>query len=116
MNELALKQIVIDFHWMARRYADGRQSYATGLFNDHTRALLAMGIELNPTGDGTIWAKDSAGRAYDGLTDEEANMGHAHTFEPGNPKCFTCGFIIIDPVDPMRGSFCGDDDESDLHL
>lgn len=71
----ALRRIAADFHWMARRYADGRSSYVTGLFNDHTRALLAMGVELNPTGDGTIWARDAMGRAYDGLTDEEAAQG-----------------------------------------
>lgn len=71
----ALRRIAADFHWMARRYADGRSSYVTGLFNDHTRALLAMGVELNPTGDGTIWARDAMGRAYDGLTDDEAAQG-----------------------------------------
>lgn len=71
----ALRRIAVDFHWMARRYADGRSSYVTGLFNDYTRALLAMGVELNPTGDGTIWARDAMGRAYDGLTDEEAAQG-----------------------------------------
>ncbi len=70
-----LKVIARDLHWMARRYADGRQSYATSLHNDNTRALLAMGVALNATGDGTLWARDSAGRAYDELTDEEAAQG-----------------------------------------
>ncbi len=70
-----LSKIAKDLHWMARRYADGRQSYATSMFNDHTRKLLSMGIELNPTGDGTIWARDSMGRNYDHLTDEEAALG-----------------------------------------
>jgi hypothetical protein len=28
------RNIVRDIHWMARRYADGRQSYAVGMFND----------------------------------------------------------------------------------
>ena len=67
-----LVDIAQTFHWMARRYADGRMSYATSLFNECVRSLLAMGIELNPTQDGTIWARDSMGRAYDKLTDEEA--------------------------------------------
>lgn len=60
---------------MARRYVDGRSSYSTGLFNEHVRVLIKIGIELNYTGDDTIWAKDSMGRAYDGLTDEEASLG-----------------------------------------
>jgi len=71
----ALERIVVDLHWMARRYADGRASYATGLFNGHTRDLIRLGIHLNPTGDGTIWARDRMGRGCDGLTDEEAAMG-----------------------------------------
>lgn len=70
-----LERALIDFHWMARRYADGRQSYATSLFNDHTKALLALGIEFNETGDKTIWARDRDGRGYDGLTEQEANCG-----------------------------------------
>jgi len=71
----ALRCIAQDLHWMARRYANGRQSYVTSLFNDHTRTLLKLGVKLNPTNDGTIWARDAGGRAYDGLTDEEAAMG-----------------------------------------
>lgn len=71
----ALREIAKDLHWLARRYVDGRSSYATSLFNGHVRALLAMGVELNPTGDGTIWARDAMGRAYDHLTDAEAALG-----------------------------------------
>ena len=70
-----LTQIARDLHWMARRYADGRQSYVTSMFNEHTRSLLSMGVELNYTGDGTIWARDLMGRDYDKLTDEEAALG-----------------------------------------
>src|SRR5690606_19909199 len=71
----ALRRIVVDLHWMARRYVDGRTSYATRLFNDHTRALVALGVELNRTSDGTNWARDGMGRAYDGLSEEEAAQG-----------------------------------------
>lgn len=53
-----LIEIVKDFHWMARRYVDGRSTYAPSLFNDHVRALQQMGIELNPGSDNTIWAND----------------------------------------------------------
>lgn len=68
-------QMLIDLHWMARRYADNRQSYVTSMFNGITRELVAMGLKLNATGDNTIWARDAFGRDYDGLTDEEAAMG-----------------------------------------
>jgi hypothetical protein len=70
-----LEQIVVDFHWMARRYADGRQSYATSTFNRDTRSLLAMNIQLNPCAEGTIWARDGMGPQYGGLTEEEHNLG-----------------------------------------
>lgn len=70
-----LKNMCQELHWMARRYADGRRSYATCLFNDLTRILLHQGIDLNPTADGTIWARDGMGREFDKLTDEEAAMG-----------------------------------------
>lgn len=76
-----LEAIVADFHWLARRYADRRQSYATSLFNEHTRTLLRLGIPLNPTGDGTLWARDLMGRAYDGLTEEEAAQGQPDAWQ-----------------------------------
>jgi len=57
----ALLRVAHDLHWMSRRYADGRRSYAVGMFNDHTRSLLGLGVVLNPTGDGTLWAADGDG-------------------------------------------------------
>jgi len=69
-----LRVIARDLHWQARRYMDGRRTGAKQ-FNGHTRTLLSLGVPLNPTGDGTIWARDRDGRAYDGLTDEEAAQG-----------------------------------------
>ena len=54
----ALMHAAQDWHWMARRYADGRQSYAVGMHNGHTRTLIGLNITLNATGDGTLWAKD----------------------------------------------------------
>lgn len=68
-------ELVRDLHWMARRYADGRASYATSTFNGHTRTLLALGVSLNLTGDETIWARDAMGRGCDHLTGDEAAMG-----------------------------------------
>jgi hypothetical protein len=37
------RQIVRDIYWMARRYADGRQSYAVGMFNDAVRKAYDAG-------------------------------------------------------------------------
>lgn len=66
-----LREIVRDFHWQARRYCDGRMTYVTSLFNEHTRSLLALGVDLNDD-NGQVFARDGMGRSYDGLTDEEA--------------------------------------------
>lgn len=41
-----LTSIILDIHWMARRYADGRQSYAGGMFNRAMDEALALGIPL----------------------------------------------------------------------
>lgn len=71
----ALRKIVVDLHWMARRYADGRMSTAPEMFNDAVKALLAMGIKFNKTFDQIIWARNSMGRRYDGLTNAQATPG-----------------------------------------
>lgn len=65
-------------HWMARRYADGRQTYAAMTFNKVTRPLLAAGVVRRPEDhpDGTVWARDGSGnRQCDGLTAVEAALG-----------------------------------------
>ena len=40
----ALRRIVRDLHWMARRYCDGRISTVASTFNEHTRALLGLEV------------------------------------------------------------------------
>lgn len=70
-REEALERIVRELHWMARRYADGRSTYATARFNDCTRHLLALGVDLQPGREG-LWARDGMGRRHDGLTEAEA--------------------------------------------
>ena len=70
-------ELVRDLAWMARRYCDGRASYAPSTFNGHTRTLLSLGVPLNPTGDETIWARNSYGRGSDGFNDDEAARGRA---------------------------------------
>ncbi len=66
-----LRRIVADLHWMARRYADGRSSYAVSLFNERVRQLVNLKIRLNPTADGKIFARDSMGEEYEGVSREE---------------------------------------------
>lgn len=56
----ALRKIVTDFHWMARRYADGRSSYVARMFNEHTRAMIQMGWnstlpQMRSSGRGMRW-------------------------------------------------------------
>lgn len=70
-----LKRICADLQWMAKRYADGRQTYATGMLNDATRELISMGVKLNPCGEEIIWARDGGGRGFDGLSSQEATPG-----------------------------------------
>jgi len=66
------ERILIDaahcFHWMARRYADMRSSYAPSMFNEHVRKLRALGFGLKHP----LFARDGMGRTYDGLTEAEA--------------------------------------------
>lgn len=41
-----LTSIILDIHWMARRYADGRRSYAGSMFNEAMDRALALGLPL----------------------------------------------------------------------
>jgi hypothetical protein len=75
IQNAALKRYCADLHWMARRYVDGRSSYAPSMFNGITRGLLSMGVQLNATGDGIIWARDGMGRGFDKLSEAEATPG-----------------------------------------
>lgn len=64
-----------EIFWMARRYADGRMTYAASTYNDAVRKALSVGITLPLLGDGTVWARDGHGRQCDHLSDDEAAMG-----------------------------------------
>lgn len=70
-----LRRLCVDLQWMAKRYAEGRRSYAVSMVNQATRTLLALGIELNPCGEQTVWARDGGGFAYSGLSQEEWDTG-----------------------------------------
>lgn len=71
-----LEAAVKELHWMARRYADGRSTYATSSFNQAVRDILRLGIKLHGN-DGIIWARDGQGRLYDNLSPREAEPGTA---------------------------------------
>lgn len=62
-----LAEIIRNLHWMARRYADGRSSYAPSLLNSHVKELVELGYELRPP----LYARDGMGRDFDGLSDED---------------------------------------------
>lgn len=67
--------------WMARRYADGRMTFSASDINRNVRALLHRGFDVERwdgiRADGTPWARDGMGRAFDKLSDEEAARGKA---------------------------------------
>ena len=71
-----LKKIAADLQIMAKRYADGRQTFACLTVNQHTKALLDMGVTLNPGAERIIWALDGGGdRFQTDLTPEQKTPG-----------------------------------------
>lgn len=42
-----LEQIIKDTFWMARRYANGRQTYATWVINQSLDKLAELGIQID---------------------------------------------------------------------
>lgn len=52
-----LKTAVNEIWWMARRYADGRSTYAPHQFNIITQSLRESGL-LDDTDNGEKWASD----------------------------------------------------------
>jgi len=55
--------VVLDTLWMARRYADGRQSYAVGMYNDAAKIAEAGGYAKGEP-DGTLYALDGLRPEY----------------------------------------------------
>ena len=45
-REEQLERIIIDIYWMARRYADGRRSYAVGMYNDAIDSAVKLGLPI----------------------------------------------------------------------
>ena len=72
----AVKKIAADLQIMAKRYADGRHTFACLTVNQHTKALLDMGVTLNPGAERIIWALDGGGdRFQTDLTPEQKTPG-----------------------------------------
>jgi hypothetical protein len=55
-----LRQVVKDTIWMARRYADGRSTYAPGVVNQAIDYALSIGIQVTPdaTLEDRLYARD----------------------------------------------------------
>jgi hypothetical protein len=60
-REKQLEQIIRDTLWMARRYADGRQTYAVGMYNDAARIAINLGVVSYADfgKEYTPWARDA---------------------------------------------------------
>ena len=43
-----LRLVIGEIHWMARRYATGRKSYAPSMFNDAIKAAINLGCDIRP--------------------------------------------------------------------
>ena len=71
-----LRKAVVELAFWARRYCDGRQTYAVRSYNELIESLLEIGIDFDTT-DGIIWARDGGGRDFDGLTEDQAKPGTA---------------------------------------
>lgn len=61
----ALCKIVRDTLWMARRYADGRSTYAPNMFNDAVHLLETVGLGDLYVADKDKWANDGMFGKYD---------------------------------------------------
>ena len=61
-----LKSIIKDTLWMARRYADGRATYAVSMLNNAVHKLDKLGMsELLKADDGKRFADDGMFGTYD---------------------------------------------------
>lgn len=43
-----LEYIITEISWMARRYADGRCTYAPSMYNDAIMEAIELGVPLRP--------------------------------------------------------------------
>ena len=57
-REIALEEIIRDIIWMARRYADGRSTYAPDMFNRAADRAIQLGITWKHDKNGEVYATD----------------------------------------------------------
>lgn len=68
-REEQLESIIRDIMWMARRYADGRSTYAPNMFNRAMDLCIDLGVNVKPDGpDQKIYADDGMLGKYDPKT------------------------------------------------
>lgn len=53
-----LRSVIQDMWWMARRYVNGRKSYAVSMYNNAIKRAQDAGMIFSPDNDGLIEAKD----------------------------------------------------------
>jgi len=76
-------RIIRDTLWMAQRYANGRMSYAVGMYNDAARKAMEDGF-VAADRDAVLWALDGMDRghgAYSSLSEQE--FEDAHNYRDG---------------------------------
>lgn len=78
----AALRIISDTLWMARRYANGRRTYAVALYNEAARSAIALGIR------DVEFALDGMGPAYSGLTQAEEDATRGPPVPPPPPVEF----------------------------
>lgn len=64
-----LKNIIVDIAWMARRYADGRKTYAVSMYNDACFDACKLGCNIRPD-----FAEGDRLFARDGMEDDDKNV------------------------------------------
>jgi hypothetical protein len=52
-----LKSLLGETLWMARRYADGRSTYAPSIVNESIDFAVSLGVRIDPD-DGKMYASD----------------------------------------------------------
>ena len=58
-QRIALKHIIYQIQWMARRYAHGRMTYAVSQYNEAIQLAQSLGMKFDPDPiDGLVEAKD----------------------------------------------------------
>ena len=69
-----LRRVIYEIHWMARRYATGRSSYAPSMFNDAIKIAIDLGCDIKP--DPADSDKIYADYGPD-MIEHKANFSHA---------------------------------------